>query len=306
MRRYGLRMIVILLVVSLVVFESSPKVDANPPHSATLIPLDSIQVRAVIGGQGDTTILLIHGYGESLMGWRPTFDALTRSYRVVAFDLPGFGASDKPTGPYTLDRMVQWTRELIAATTQPDQPLIVMGHSMGGEIAASLALTDSAAVDALVLIAPAGFGIGLGGLVDSVTDTKARLIGWYQAARSFVLPIHDPSWLKEPESIADYDLTLDPRYRDATASVLEDFDFSALTNRMASISQPTLLLWGRFDPVIPVTVGRTVVKELPCASLVVFDDALHRPQVEHPSLFLQAIDTFLKSPNCPQSFHSEP
>lgn len=267
-----------------------------PPHQATSLTLDSLVVRALVAGTGDTTLLLLHGYGESLLTWRAILDRLARHYRVVAFDLPGFGASDKPPGPYSLPRMTDWARQVLDRTT-PRGPVILIGHSMGGEIAASLATRAPDRIVAAVLIAPAGFVLGLGGLVDSMSDRKARTLGWYEAARSFILPIHDPDWMQEPTALARYDPTLDPDYRASTASVLRDFDFLALRTA-EPITQPTLLVWGELDPVIPITAATTIRSWARCTGLATIAGALHRPHVERPDRFLAAVLPFFRSGKC--------
>src|SRR5262249_50689692 len=72
----------------------------RPPHQAEWLDAGGVLVRTVRAGSGDTTLLLLHGYGESLTTWRATFDALASGHRVVAIDLPGFGGSAKPDVPY--------------------------------------------------------------------------------------------------------------------------------------------------------------------------------------------------------------
>ncbi len=267
-----------------------------PPHHAIALPLDSLVVRALMAGKGDTTLLLLHGYGESLLTWRAVVDPLARHYRVVAVDLPGFGASDKPGGPYSLARMTTWMRQVLDRAI-PRGPVIVIGHSMGGEIAAALAIRSPDRIVAAVLIAPAGFAVGLGGLIDSMSDRKARTLGWYQAARAFILPIHDPDWMGEPPAMARYDPTLDPGYRASAASVLRDFDFLSLRTT-EPITQPTLLVWGEFDPVIPAATSATFRSWARCSTLITLPGALHRPHVERPDLFLDSVIPFLRTGWC--------
>ena len=69
---------------------------SHPRHRAEWLDAGGTLVRAVRAGQGDTTILLIHGFGESLTTWRAVFDPLAARAKVVAIDLPGFGVSQKP------------------------------------------------------------------------------------------------------------------------------------------------------------------------------------------------------------------
>ena len=79
----------------------------RPPHQAEWLDAGGVLVSAVRAGSGDTTLLLLHGYGESLTTWRATFDALAIGHRVIAIDLPGFGGSAKPDVPYSLPAMTE-------------------------------------------------------------------------------------------------------------------------------------------------------------------------------------------------------
>ena len=223
------------------------------PHTAEWLDAGGVPVRAVRAGKGDTTLLLLHGYGESLTTWRAVFDRLAAHSKVIAIDLPGFGGSAKPDTSYSLAALTSRLSSFIDRWTTG--PVVVVGHSMGGELAASLALARPDRVKLVILIAPAGYRIGLAGLADSMYPAKARRLGRYLAYRSFITPIHDPGWLAEPDSVADYDQTGDTAYAKAAARVLEDFDFRGLKDRFGLLTQPTLLIWGGNDPVVPYPVG---------------------------------------------------
>src|SRR5690606_13780878 len=85
------------LLAALVVTGVGRRHPGNEPlHSAERLPADDVMVRAVRFGSGDTTMVLLHGYGESLMSWRALSEQLAQRFRIVAVDLPGFGLSDKP------------------------------------------------------------------------------------------------------------------------------------------------------------------------------------------------------------------
>jgi len=268
----------------------------RPLHQAEWLDAGGVAVRTVRAGSGDTTLLLLHGYGESLTTWRAVFDPLATAARVIAIDLPGFGASAKPDVSYSLPAMTDRLSQFIDRWIEG--PVVVVGHSMGGELAASLALARPDRVKLLVLIAPAGFRIGLGGIAGSMTPTKARTIGRYLALRSFITPIHDPGWLGEPDSSAGYDQTGDTAYSRAAARVLEDFDFVGLRSRFRDLAQPTLLIWGGLDPVVPFAAGDTLSRTIPCAHFLPLPRAFHRPQAEIPDTVIAAIRRFLGHPVC--------
>ena len=268
----------------------------RPPHTAEWLDAGGVPVRAVRAGKGDTTLLLLHGYGESLTTWRAVFDRLAARSKVIAIDLPGFGGSGKPDTVYSLGAMTDRLSSFIDQWTAG--PVVVVGHSMGGELAASLALARPDRVKLVILVAPAGYRIGLGGLADSMYPAKARRLGRYLAYRSFITPIHDPGWLAEPDSVADYDQTSDTAYAKAAARVLEDFDFRGLKDRFGQLSQPTLLIWGGNDPVVPYLVGDTLSRLIPCVQFVAFPTAFHRPHAETPDTVLSVIRAFLAHPSC--------
>jgi pimeloyl-ACP methyl ester carboxylesterase len=266
------------------------------PHSAEWLDAGGVLVRTVRAGKGDTTLLLLHGYGESLTTWRAIFDRLAAHAKVVAIDLPGFGGSAKPDTSYSLGTLTNWLSGFMDRWTTG--PVVIVGHSMGGELAASLALARPDRIKLVILIAPAGYRIGLGGIADSMYPSKARTLGRYLAYRSFITPIHDPGWLAEPDSVSDYDQTGDTAYAKAAARVLEDFDFRGLKNRFAHITQPTLLMWGGNDPVVPYVVGDTLSRLIPCVQFVTFPTAFHRPHAETPDTVLSVIRAFLGHPVC--------
>jgi 2-hydroxy-6-oxo-6-(2'-carboxyphenyl)-hexa-2,4-dienoate hydrolase len=265
----------------------------NPPHRAEWLGVDGVRLRTVRAGSGTPTLVLLHGYGESLTTWRSVLDRLAERHRVVALDLPGAGASDKPDVPYTLEALTgRLSRFLDRWTTGP---VVIVGHSMGGALAASLALERPDRIVRVVLIAPAGYRVGLGGITESMTPGRARTIGKYLALRSFITPIHDPAWLLEPDSLRGYDQAGDPAYSRAAARVLEEFDFEGLRDRFREIRQPTLLIWGGLDPVVPFTVGDTLSRTIPCVRFVPLPKAFHRPQAEVPDTVVATLNAFLEA-----------
>jgi len=274
--------------------------DQRPPdgarHRAIWLDADGLSLRALVTGAGDTTLVLLHGYGEHLLTWRAVLDPLASRYRVLAFDLPGFGGSDKPDRPYTREAMVGTVTAVLERWTRP--PVILIGHSMGGQIAAETAIARPDLVAGLVLIAPAGLDIGLGGIADSITPRRAGFIGAWEAARATLVPMHDRAWLGEPEDRAAYDPAFDPAYRRSAARVLTDFDFEGMGERYTLVQQPTLVIWGTADPVVPYEVAPRLMGQLPCASLAVLERTLHRPQVERPDTTAALILGFLRRQGC--------
>lgn len=252
-------------------------------------------MRAIRAGTGDTTVVFIHGFGESLFSFRAEFDRLALRYRVVALDVPGFGLSDKPSGPYDLGTQTDRLSSFLDRWTTG--PVVLVGHSMGGELAAALALRRPARIVALVLISPAGYGLAK--RLDSLAPGTIGVIGWAGAfATTGALPVHDAAWLAEPAERARYSPAADPAYRHALETILRDFDFRALHDSFGSVHQPTLLIWGRLDPTIPFALGESIAVKLPCRRFVPLDATLHRPQLTDPDTVTALLLDFLREPRC--------
>ena len=125
-------------------------------------------------------------------------------------------------------------------------------------------------------------------------------IGWWESARSFVTPIHDPDWLEESGKLRTYNPVVDPAYRMSSSRVIRDFDFGGIGERFEEITQPTLVIWGRLDPVIPFATMTRLGQLIPCVRVAPLP-ALHRPQVERPDTTLALILGFLEHPSCPET-----
>ncbi len=281
------RLLPVLLLLLLLVLGVREKGDApRAAHRAEWLAAGDVRVRAARFGAGDTTLVLLHGFGESLMAWRAVADRLAERHRVVLLDLPGFGLSEKPDwAAWDLAAMHARLADFVARWTEG--PIVAVGHSMGGELAAALALGDTSRVVGAVLIAPAGFGLG-----QVARPRPDAVTGALGAATPLVIPVRDDAWLEGPPERHGYDPLTDPATLRTSRAVMEQFDFGALRDRWGELRQPVLLLWGRNDPTIPVSVGESLAVHLPCARLVVLPGALHRPHQSEPDLVVAEIERF--------------
>jgi pimeloyl-ACP methyl ester carboxylesterase len=266
----------------------------RPLHRSERVTVDGLHLRALRAGRGDTTLVFLHGFGESLLAWRALLDRFARHYRVLAVDLPGFGLSDKPTGPYDYPTYQRWLSQLLREQTTG--PVVVIGHSMGGELAAGLALAHPDRVVAAVLIAPAGAGISP--LLSDSSGIASPATQWVASALSYVLPAHDTTWLREPPADLSYQPSADSAAANAASRVLEQFDFAAIGERFQELRQPVLLIWGRQDPTIPFEIGDRIAALLPCRQFLPLL-ALHRPHQTVPDTVANAMEAFLRRPGCP-------
>jgi len=278
--------------LGLLFYATTRQKHTSPPRfQATMLGVEkNLRVRALQAGKGDTTLVFLHGYGESLLAWRGLLVHFTDRYRVLAIDLPGFGLSDPLPDSSRFGDYLDALEDLLGRETTG--PLVVVGHSMGGQVAAGLALANPDRVVAAILIAPAGAGLN-GVFGDSgVVSPWAH---WIADAVPYVLPIHDTLWLREPPEPLVPEAVRDSMLAASARRVLEQFDFAAVGDRFRLLHQPVLLIWGRQDPTIPLAVGDRIAELLPCRRFVVLP-ALHRPHQTSPDTVLTEMDAFLRRP----------
>lgn len=268
-------------------------VGSRPRHQARWVEADGIYSRALFAGQGDTTLVFLHGFGESLLSWRALLDQFTGRYRVLALDLPGFGVTTAPGFAYDYPSYRQWLALVMARYTRG--PLVLVGHSMGGQLVAGYALDHPERVVAAVLLAPAGAGINP--IFADTTSVAGPAAEWVTSAFSFVVPVHDTTWLREPPP--DSSIRISEAPGEATPMVMQRFDFAALEHRLGQLRQPVLLIWGRQDPTIPFAIGKRIAAVLPCRRFVPLF-ALHRPHQTLPDTVVAEMRLFLRKGGCRQ------
>ena len=230
---------------------------------------------SVHSGAGPPVVLL-HGLSGSARWWRHTLPALAEGYSVHIPDLIGFGRSrrrggDQPDIPTLARLLVAWLDAQGLDRTH------LVGHSMGGQLSVHIAASHPTRIDRLVLVSAAGI-------------PRPRSVA--ELAR-FVAEMAPPrAWgrLTFLPTIATDALRAGPRvlWR-ATRHLLAD-DIRPLLPR---IVHPTLLVWGRLDPLTPVDHGRIIAESIPGARLVIFEDAAHNPMADRPAAFNELVVSFL-------------
>lgn len=247
--------------------------------------MDGVTLRVVDSGSGPA-VVFIHGIGASAYSWRQQLGPVVAAgYRVVAIDLPGFGYSDKPRAGYHNADFVRVVTALL--DTLRIDPVILVGHSMGGEVAAELALANASRVQGLVLVGAAGMGTRAPA---ALRFARWPIVGWFvtpfagrdMVARQLRSTYADPSLVSDAQ-IDQYYAPL--RERGAVGAfrrTLRRFRFDTLGPHLRRIQAPTLLVWGATDVWIPVALGRRMALELPSGALVVIPDAGHNVMEERP------------------------
>lgn len=260
--------------------------------------------------------MLVHGLGTSAgLEFRFNLEALAGEHRVLALDLPGFGASDKPDVAYTIPFFVD-TLEAFLDTLQIEQPA-VMAVSFGGRVALGLALDRPTGVQKLVLVDSLGLGTprrvmayrllltrGIGELMMTSTATALRRLspktvrrfwGWYLNRPQSVETILSDS------RIADHGrMMVTPGYQAAYLATLRSLtnqtnlrDGVILDRELRTLAVPTLLVWGRHDHLFPASHATAAAAVMPNARVEIFEDTGHTPQMEEPERFNRLVLDFL-------------
>lgn len=254
-------------------------------------------------------LLLLHGLGSSGLIWSRVWERLAEDYRVIAPDLPGFGASSKPHYRYTLPFFVG---RLIRLLDHLDAPAAHwMGHSMGAQIALHAAADHPDRVRSLVLTAPAGF--------ERFSEHEAKiLVASATAARVIAASSRDLRaqmamgfHAVPPEAEALYRLRRSYKGRDldgfghaVAASVASMLD-APVDHLFQAIEQPTCVLLGREDGLVPsrwlrptstvVGLAAEIQHALPAAEIAVIPKCGHLVPFERPDAFVRISQAFLSS-----------
>ncbi len=219
-------------------------------------------------------VVLIHGLGTSGAWWNPTIAGLGARRRVLLVDLPGFGSSRGQ--PFRLDAaadvVAAWLTEIGVARAD------VVGHSMGGFVAADLASRRPDLVGRLVLVDAAGLPIRgrVSGHIRNVVRGGVRApIAMYPVALGCVVRAG-------PLTIAR-----------AAHQILA----SDATARLGRIAAPTLVVWGARDELLPASFGRRLAAAIPGARYLEIASAGHSPMWEAANEFEHALEAFLDEPS---------
>jgi pimeloyl-ACP methyl ester carboxylesterase len=267
------------------------------------VPLDlPLYVERV--GQGDPLILL-HGFGASRATWRHWTPELAHRFTVYLVDMRGFGSAGTVEPPrYSPADLSGDVVRMILALDLRD--VTIVGHSIGGGVAllATLMLEDAgegSRVIRLVSIAGTAYAQKIPRYVGMLRQPHTQLLlqlvptGWL-IRKVLESIVYDTSCVNG-EMVSAYARPLRTRSakRAAAAAALQLIpeNLDEITRRYSKLDVPTLILWGRHDPVVPLALGQRLAKEMPNARLVVMEKCGHVPSEERPAEALAQVLAFL-------------
>jgi pimeloyl-ACP methyl ester carboxylesterase len=259
-------------------------------------------------------LLLIHGLSDSSATWAPVIPLLAERHLVIAPDLLGHGASDKPRADYAVAAYACGMRDLLSVLDI--DRVTVVGHSLGGGIAMQFAYQFPERCERLVLVGSAGVGRevhpllrlassplaepGLALLTAPPVRSAVRALApllrvGLRLGRDFDYVIDRYHALTSPTARAAFLRTLRAGV-DVNGQVITMLDRCYLT-----LGMPTLILWGAHDRVIPVEHAYTAHRAMPGSELEIFADSGHFPHQDEPERFAKTVESFIAA-TAPQEF----
>lgn len=268
-----------------------------PGSRQTEMPDPIFQGKAMIyewGHGNKKSVVLVHGLSQDgAKSWYALAQALKNKYHVVAFDLPGFGYSEKGNKLYSPDNYAAFIKQVVRKHTKG--PVAVIGHSLGATLALRYAAQYPEDVDRLVLVDAIGIlhrsvymgflaRVGLSwvntfyptrdGRYDNLEEWVRDAMGWLEA-----VPV-DANTLLTNEEVRAKLLQADPAKIAALSLVLENFG-----ETIRDVRTPTLVVWGQNDTTSPLRVGKLLASRLANARLEVLPASGHSPLLDNPAVF---------------------
>ena len=271
---------------------------ADLPLAERRLEVAGIVTAVLEGGEG-TPVVLLHGPGEFAATWLRVIPQLAATHRVVVPDLPGHGASGLPEGQLDAGRALAWLGELIEETC--DAPPALVGHLLGGSLAARFATENGSRISGLVLVDGYGlaplrpapsFALGLIPFMARPTERSQRRL--MRACMNDLDALRErmDGRLEELEAYA-LDRARGPAMKKALRTLMPQLAMRPIPAAdLERITVPTTLIWGRHDLQVRLQVAEAASVRYGWP-LHVIEDAADDPAVEQPEAFLDALEAAL-------------
>ena len=269
---------------------------------------DSTEVAYIDEGAGERTLIMIHGLATYLPSWYPVFDYLRAKHRCIAVDLPGYGRSAKPIHPATMTYYAKILNALIDEL-QIKKPVLI-GHSMGAQIAITAVLTNPDRFTELILLAPAGFEtfteqhvtwlktVTTADAICGATPEQIRAnwrLNFFRMPESVEFMIEDRLRMKDASDFSSYG-------RAVAGSVSGMLD-QPVFNLLDELKTRTLVVYGANDALIPnkylhpdltiQMVAEAGAHQIANATLKFIPECGHFITYDQPGAINEIIDSFL-------------
>ena len=270
---------------------------------------DGIDLAYVQLGEGDQTLVFIHGFASHLPVWEPNLNVLKKYYRCLALDLPGHGLSAKGDFSYSLDFygevVKQWLDKLGI------KKAVLIGHSMGGQISIRLALQHPDLFSHLILVAPAGLETFsatektlLSQFASSNILASSQYLKWVLNLKNYFYDLNEKELEKLNDLNRDFFSVNENKYLpQILAGSVQGMMNSPVFDELPQLKLPTLVCFGKNDQLIPnkllhatqttESIAQRGANQIPNSRLILYNKCGHFLQYEQPSRFNIDVYKFL-------------
>ncbi len=310
--------IIILLLFSTLIISCSPYQNINEMKSMSELDYDytvkyaelknNINIAYIDEGSGSETIIFIHGLGSYLPAWKKNIPELSKQYRCIAIDLPGYGKSSKNPHNGKMSFYAKVVSEFIDNLGLEN--VILAGHSMGGQISMVAAMHYPDKVKKLILVDPAGFELFHPGqrlwFKDVMTPNLVRLTtveaietnlatNFYNMPKDAMFMIEDRIAMRTADDFENYCYAVSQ----SVAGMVDEPVF----DKLQYIKQPTLIFFGENDNLIPnrylnpgktEPIARSGANEIKNSKLIMVPKCGHFMMFEKSETFNSEVANFLK------------
>jgi len=227
-----------------------------------------------ISGQGEN-FLILHGWGGSSDSWKKVIEILEKKFKVICPDIPGFGKSQAPQTPWSLNDFVKWLKNF--ADNLKLENFYLLGHSFGGRIAIKFSALFPERVKTLFLVASAGIKMKWG-LKEKITFQLSRIGNFIFSKRPFL-------YLKDTAQNLFYWILRVKDYSKAKGVMKETMKKiidEDLFPELEKIQTKTVIVWGEKDKILPLKFAFLFKEKIKNSKLKIMKKVGHRLQLEDP------------------------
>ena len=254
------------------------------------ITVEGTEVQMFSGGSGPP-LLYLHGAGGN-RGWQDFHEELAKNNTVYAPSQPGFNGTARPEWVSTIADMAHFTQKVARQLGLGRYALV--GHSMGGWIAAEIAAMSPDSLTGLVLIDAVGIRPKESDITEIFMVSSETRAGY-----RFYDPSQVPNLEELNREMTPEEALVDFSNREMASRLLwrPYMHNPSLPHYLSGVRTPTLIVWGRQDAIVPLECGELFHQALSNSRLQVIDQCGHSPQIEKPQEFNQGVSEFLSGLN---------
>ncbi len=273
---------------------------ADLPVKERYLKAGGVSTAFLEGGYG-TPLVLLHGPGEPSVWWMRVIPELAKKFRVIVPDLPGHGSSGSPKKKLGRETLLDWLDEFLDQTCKI--PPVLVGHVVGGALAARYAIQYSEKVKQLILVDSLGLSAFRPAPRFALEFLRFMLSPSRKSQKRFLTQcMYDMNGLEKGmgrhwQPFLDYSLASakNPEKKSAARGVMSALSEKIPPDELKKMDVPVTLIWGRHDKANSVKVAIKISEKLGWP-LHIIEDTRDDPKLERPGAFVRAVQASVNQP----------